>query len=179
MKKISVLLFAFALLIGINGCNKINELTSFDLGPWKTSFTIPGSGLPVNVPDFTSLADSLIPTGASTSFSLNGTNTSLVDKITMKEMKLTLDSTATDMNFLKDIELWIKADGLDSVRVAYYNGIPDGIKTLSLTMTAVNLKDYISKDKFTLTPKIKLDAIPSQSTKIQVSQTYHVEAVKL
>lgn len=179
MKKISVLLFAFALLIGINGCQKINELTSFDLGPWKTTFTVPGVGLPANLPNFTSLADSLIPTGSTTSFSLHGTNTALVDKISMKEMKLTLDSAATDMNFLKDIELWIKADGLDSVRVAYYNNVPDGVKTITLTMTDVNMKEYIAKDKFSLTPKVKLDAVPSKSTKMEISQTYHVEAIKL
>lgn len=179
MKKISVLLFAFALLIGFNGCQTINEWTSFDLGPWKTSFTVPGNGIAANLSNFTSLADSLIPTSATKSFTLNGTSSSLVDKITMKEMKLTLDSTATDMNFLKDIELWVKADGLDSVKIAYYNNIPDNVKTLSLTMTDVNLKSYLSKDKFTLTPKVKLDAIPSKSTKIEISQTYHVDAVKL
>lgn len=184
MKRLSLFMLAFVLVMGINSCQRLQEGVEFDMGPFKTSFTVPGvttGGLPLD-----SLA-SLLPgssnaTGSSVTFAGNETGSTLVNEITLKEMTMKVTDPATgNLDFLKDIEIWIKATGVtDSVRIAYKNNIPAGTSNLVLDKEDVNLKNYLTKEAVTLTARVKAKAVPPQSdTKIEFSSTFHAKALKL
>ena len=93
------------------GCNP-KKFTEFNMGPFKTSVTIPGNSVVGQILDTLPFSTD-VPTNSSQTFSGQSTNTSLIDEIILSDMTLTVTNpSGGNMNFFKDIYILISADGL-------------------------------------------------------------------
>ena len=174
MKKLSLLLFA-ALSFLFASCEELTELLSFDINHSQTftmpaQFLLPGSDLispPVTV-----------TSNSAESFKNNNTRADLVKDVTLSKLVLTIqDPASEDFGFLKDVEIFIDADEVDEVKLAYLNNIPANAgKTLELTATGAKLDKYIKAPSFTIRTRATVDEAVSQDVTIKTDMTFHVTA---
>ncbi len=155
-------------------CTELDEYTMFDL-EYTSSVSIPASS-GINLPF--DLFSPEVATNAETELGFHDTNKELVEEITLDEMILTITSPSDQrFDFVKSIEIFIEADGLSELRVAYIEEIPDNIGAeLELTTLENNLREYIIKDKFTLRAKVVTDKFITQQVNISLASRYHVDA---
>jgi len=150
-----------------------NMLTQFDM-PYESSFTIPKTTL-VDLPiDITTPP---ITTNSESTFEIKKTARNLIEEITLKELKLVI-SLPDDANFdfLKKLELFIKADGLKEMPIASLSDIPKGTRELVFQVEDTNLKDYIFSDSFSLRTKMTTVEIISKDIDVDVKTVFHVDA---
>jgi hypothetical protein len=170
--KLLSLLFLFVLLF--NSCKKLNSLTQFNLSFTET-IIIPAStgiNLPFNIltPD--------IQSNSEASFEIHDTRKDLIESIKMIQMNLVLKSPSSEnFNFLKSIELFMDADGLNEVKIASkLNMSNDNVQTVTLDVTNSELKEYIKKDKFSLRVATTTDEAISQDYTIEINYVLFVDA---
>ena len=167
--------YLFALLIVaplIVGCNALSKLTMFEL-PFTQSITIPAmpaSNTPVP------LAISGIKTNIDSVLNSLKLSSDLIQKVTLKEMEFTLTSpTDGNLNFIKSVEIYITAEGLDDVKIASSGDVSDNSKNLVLTAADVDLKDFILKDEFGLKVITTTDKATLVEQKIDISFNFLVD----
>ena len=172
MKKLlSILLLIFLIS---SGCDKISKLTQFNL-EYDETVVIPatlGANIPFNVqtPD--------IETNSESSFSVNDTRKDLIESIKLTQMTMAV-STPSDgtFSFLKSIEVYISADSLDEIEVAWKDNIPNTVgNTLDLETTDSDLKDYIKKNNFNLKVTTVTDELISSDYTIDIHSVFFVDA---
>jgi len=168
------LLIAAVLIAGFFGCKELDKLTQFDI-EYNEEVVIPstlGIDLPFNVstPDISSDSES--------KFSVNDTRKDLIEFISLKSMTLELTQPADgDFGFLKSISIYIKADGLDEIEVAWLNDIPtEPGKILELETSDEDLKEYIKMDSFTLRVNTVTDEIITSDHHIDINSVFFVDA---
>jgi hypothetical protein len=76
---------------------------------------------------------------------------------------------------LKEIHIYISADGLAEKKIAQKLTISNGLTTLDMEELDENLKDYLLSSKFKLRAEVVLDGIPATDTQIEISTQYLVE----
>jgi len=172
MKRVLVLLSVIVATTW--SCEKINELTQFNM-EYSDEITIPatlGIDLPINVwtPD--------IPTNSTSTFESNNTHKDLIQQIILKKMNLTITSPSeSTWDFLKKIEIYISAEGLDEIKIAWMEDIPQtGLKSIDLNVSSDDLKEYIKKDTYKLETKTVTRQLVSHDTKVEISSTFFVDA---
>lgn len=168
-------LFSLLMIIPfLSGCESLSKLTQFDL-PFTQSVTIPitpaiALGIPItlNTPEIKTNIDSVL-----NSYSLE---TDFVEKITLKEMKLTVSSPAgEDLSFLDDVTIYLTASGTDDVKVASATNISTTTPLL-LTVENVNLKSYLLKDKFALKIVVSGDEVTTVEHKVNIDMIFAFDA---
>ncbi len=171
MKRTLILIFT---VFALSQCDQLDQLTKFDVN-YNTSVTIPstfGTDVPFNV------ATPEVTTNSESKFEMNDTRTDLIEEITLKQ--LTMQITSPDdgnFDFLNDIEVYISADGLGEIKVAWKNDIPDSAgSVLELETSDADLQEYIKKDSFQLRVKTTTDQLISQDQDIEISSVFHVDA---
>ncbi len=168
-------LLIFAILTGILfSCDEINKLTQFEID-YDEEVVIPsatGIDLPFNVatPD--------IATNSESKFSVNDTRKDLIQSIYLKSMTLNLTQPADgDFGFLKSIALYMKADGLDEIKIAWLDEIPaDPGKVLELETSNADLQEYIKKDNFSLSASTVTDELITSDHHINIHSVFFVDA---
>jgi len=172
MKKILFVFFAVILTYG--SCKEIDKLTHFNMD-FTSSITIDPTfiiDIPIDVwtPD--------IPTNSETTFENNDTRTDLIEQINLTQMNMTIISTDTQsFDFLKTIEIYINADGVEEKKMAWLLDIPQtGLKTINLEITDDDLKDYIKKDEYKLRTHTVTRQLISKSTDIEIKSSFFVDA---
>ncbi len=170
----SNLLIALFMVFVLTSCDQLSKLTQFEM-PFTTSVTIPKS-TPINLPF--NLPTPEIETNSATFFSSKNVNVDLIDKITLKKLELSVTSpTNGNFNFLKTIEIYISAEGLNDLKVASLENIPNNsAMPLQLTVDTMNLKPYILKDKFGLKVKATTDELITTDYNVDVKTTFFVDA---
>lgn len=156
------------------GCKKVDELTKFDMD-YNTTVVIPASSginLPFNVfsPSVTSNSES--------TFEVNDTRKDLIEEIILKKLELTVKTpNGEDFSFLESISIYINAQDLPEVKIAWNDAVPDGAGTvLGLTTSNVDLKEYIKKDNFTLRVNTVADEVLASDYHINVFSQFFVDA---
>jgi len=155
-------------------CKEINKLTQFNMD-YNDEITIPatlGIDLPIDIwtPN--------ISTNSSSTFESNNTHKDLIQQIILKKMNLTITSPEeSTWDFLKEIEIYISADGLEKKKIAWMDDIPKtGLKSIELTVSADDLKEYIKKDEYKLEIKTVTRQLVSHDTKVEIKSTFFVDA---
>jgi len=170
MRKI---LFAFSLFLLFINCDKIDDLTKFNLD-YDTQVTIPSSA-GINLP-----FDVLTPdteTNSSSRFESNDTRKDLIEEIRLTQLQLVITSPSdADFSFLESIEVYISADGLDEIKIASKVDVPEDVSTLDLEVSDSDLKEYIKKDSYSLRLNTVTDEAISQDHEIDVKSTFFVDA---
>lgn len=170
MKKIFALLAIAAICVQ---CRIVDELTTFNLD-YTIGVTIPadnGLTLPLNI------LSQERETKTSIKFEENNTTADLIEKITVKT--LTLDITSPedgDFDFLDEIQVYLAADGLDEVEVAYRENVPDGASTLTLDLYGGDLSEYLKQDKIYLRVRVVKDGSISVDHEVDANVTFAVKA---
>lgn len=169
--------YLFSLLIIVpflSGCESLGKLTQFDL-PLSQSVTLPATpalalGIPVTLstPEIKTNIDSVL-----TSYSIE---TDFVEKIALKEMKLTVSSPeGEDLSFLKDITIYLTASGIEDVIVASATNISTTTPLL-LTVENIDLKSYLLKDKFALKIVVSGDEVTTVEHKVNIDMIFAFDA---
>lgn len=151
MKRI-LLLFPLALLLLVMGCEKIDDLLTFNIEDAQ-NIKVSG-GFPVGLIPVTPLT---VPTKSEEKFSTEGTNANLVKKVTLTQLTLTvIDPSSENFDFLKRIKIYISTDSNDKVLLASLDNVPLGVKTISLEPTKAVLDKYIKAKSYTLTTEAEI-----------------------
>src|SRR5690554_6815585 len=160
-------------VLSVFGCKKLAELTQFEI-PFTASVVIPSStvvDLPINImtPE--------IETNSASIFKVNDTRKNLVKEIVLKSMALDVTSPSSgNLNFLESISIYMSAEGLDEVKIAWKEDVPADLKTLNLDVTGADLKEYIKADKFSLRMNIKTDELVTSEHHIDIHSVFFVDA---
>jgi hypothetical protein len=162
------------LLVVIASCDKLDELTMFDLD-YTTQYTIESSTI-LDLPF--SVITPEVTTNSESEFENNDTRSDLVESIVLTNLTLTLISPQEgNFNFLNEIEVFIQADNLPEVLIASRVAIPeDGSSQLTLDTTGEELKEYIKKDSYTLKVTTVTDSNINQDHTIDIRTVFAVDA---
>lgn len=156
------------------GCDKVDRLTHFTLNDqFETTIK---AGFATMLP-----ADIETPPVTSNVEKEMGSRNSRVDMIesvTMKSMQMILYAPdGKNFDFLKDIELFISAEGLPEKRIAYFTEIPDTIQnTLILKCENQELESFIKKGSYHIRMRVTTDKILHEDIGVRVVSSYFVDA---
>ncbi len=173
MKRLFLTVIVFTFLFS-QSCKEVDKLTQFTISN-DSEATIPatlGINLPIDIwtPD--------IPTNSESEFESNNTAKDLIEHITLKSLKIDITSPeSATFDFLKNIEIYISAEGLDEKKIAWLNDIPKtGLRTIDLETSSDDLQEYIKKDKYKLRTKTVTRELISQDTDIKIHAVFWVDA---
>jgi hypothetical protein len=162
------------ILLSVTGCKEIQKLTQFDM-EYNVTVVIPSStgiNLPINLfsPDVT--------TNSESTFAVNDTRKDLIEEIKLTKLNLTHTSPPNgNLGFLKSIEIFISAEGLSEVKVAWKENIPASVdKYLELETTVADLKEFIKKDEFAFRLRTVTDEFLTSDQYIDVHAVFFVDA---
>ncbi len=172
MKKLFFIVSAILLTYG--SCKEIDKLTHFNMD-YTSNITVESTFF-VDVPFDIWTPD--IPTNSETTFENNDTRTDLIEEIILTQMNMNITSPDSQtFDFLKTIEVYIDADGLDEKKIAWLLDIPQtGLKEIILEISDDDLKDYIKKDKYKLRSHTVTRQLISKSTDIEIKSSFFVDA---
>ncbi|MEL6592225.1 MAG: hypothetical protein AAFQ68_19165 [Bacteroidota bacterium] len=169
-----LLLPVLAICLTIFSCEKLSEITQFNLN-YTASVTVPataGIDLPFDLftPD--------IETNTEQEFETERTSKDLLEEVKLTKLDLVItDPTDEDFSFLESITVFLEAEGLPEIAIATLDPIPaEPGSELSLVVIEDDLKDYIKKDGFKLRANIKTDETLSQAIKIDVNTSFFIDA---
>ncbi|MDX1362714.1 MAG: hypothetical protein R3243_00805 [Arenibacter latericius] len=167
-------LMIFAIIAGFSTCDKLDELTKFEMD-YSQRVVIPSStgvDLPFDVysPE--------TETNSSSEFAVNDTRKDLIEEIILRKLTLKLKSPEEeDFSFLESIKVYMSADDLPEIRIAWNEEVAATTGgTLELLTSGDDLKDYIKKDKFTLRLETVTDEFLSSDHEIDVLSVFFVDA---
>ena len=171
MKKLLGFIFLGSFMLG--GCTKDGIEINFNMD-YTTDFTIEAGGglnLPIDffTPDVT--------TNAEAEFEANDTRKDKIKEIKLESLDLTI--TAPDgqnFDFMKDIYLFISADGVEEQRYAFIENIAEGVSTISLNTDGIDLAQYIKEDKFSLRVEAVQDMTMTRNIDVTADMVFAVKA---
>ena len=164
----------FILIFTFFGCKKLDELTHFDVD-YNFEFTLPAfSGL--NLPDDIEFSDLVNDTEST--FEINDTRKDLVEGAILKKFHITiLKPDTASFKIAKDIEVYVNADNLNEILVAWIYDIPNDIGNhLELKTTNRDLKKYLISDEITIRMKTTTIAPILEDYRIDLQSTVDVDA---
>ena len=171
---LGLFLIVFGLFIA--SCDEVAEIldVEFDIN-YTSEITVPAS-TGINLP--LDLFTPEVTTNSEATFGNNNTSKDLIKEITLKSLILTITSPSSQrFDFLKEITVYINAEGLGELEIASAKDVADNIgNELELVVSDNNLQSYIKKDKFTLRVNAVTDEFINEDVKIEAASTYHVVA---
>lgn len=164
----------FALVGLFSSCDKLDELTKFDMD-YDQRVVIPsttGVDLPFEV--FTPEKE----TNSSAEFEVNDTRKDLIEEIVLKKLVMTVEAPeGEDFSFLESIIIYMSAEDLPEIKIAWNEDVSATAgEQLELVTTAEDLKEYIKKDTYTLRLKTVTDEFLSSDYEINIATTFFVDA---
>ncbi|MBC8313913.1 MAG: hypothetical protein ISR57_02355 [Bacteroidales bacterium] len=172
MKKL-LILFSFFLLFSLS-CNELDQFTMFDID-FSESYNIPPIPV-VNIPVEIPLPP--VATHSDSLFQIYDTDISLIEKATLREMRLIVNSPAEgNFKFLKSISFFLGAAGIPEKEAAWHYNVPeDALDTLQLETTYEDLSLFIVQDTLLITVSILTDTTTSEEYKITAEMIFFVDA---
>lgn len=119
-----------------------------------------------------------IATHSEETYTANKTRSDLVQHIALSQLELSVKSPeGGTLSFLKSVDIYAKAEGLQEVRVAYKDLVPENVGgTLSLDVTGVDLKDYFSKTTYQLRISVTTDQAVTQDYEVNAHAKFSIDA---
>ncbi len=167
-------LFIVCAALLFSSCEKIDELTKFEM-EFTESFTVQ-AGTPLDLPFAISTPE--INTDYQSVYEQYDTRADRIEEITLKEIQLTVSSPSSgSFNFLESVEVSISSEGEEPQSIAERKDIPnDESSVLELETSQVNIKDYLSVDRFTLSTSTVCDELLAEDYIIDVKCVFFVDA---
>jgi len=174
MTRISFVLFTSILLL-LSGCKQVDKLLTFNINRSQT-ITVPKvaiiPGLSILGPPVTISADT------KEEFRRQNTAAELVKDVSLRKIVINLESPENeDFGFLKEVELFLTADNLPEVSMAYLRDIPaDAGRSLELTSNNVKLDKYLKAPSISLRIRGAADEPVQNDITVKVDLTFKVTA---
>lgn len=161
-------------LLGVLSSCKKGGFTKFDID-YEASVVIQ-NGTGVSVP-FSILTPD-IESNSESEFEVNDTRKDKIQEISLTAMRLEIVSpSGQEFDFLQDIELFISADGLDEIILAYIYDIDDSVgNVINISCSGSDFQEYIKKDKFKLRVRTVSDEYNLSDVEIKIYSTFNVDA---
>lgn len=155
-------------------CDKLDKYTQFDLDVDETVEinSMVGINLPFNI------STPKINTNSESTFAINDTRKDLVEVAKIKSLHLIITNPSNaDFSFLKSIIVFLSAEGLPEVKVAWNENIPDEVgNTLDLETSNENFQEYVKKDQVELRVNTITDEIISSNHQIFLHSVFFIDA---
>ena len=167
--------FVFILAItALISCNEIDELTKFTID-YDSSMTIPSS-TGINLPIVLNTPE--METNSESEFESNNTHKDLIEDIRLRVLELSLISPDNeDFSFLESIKVYIVAEGLNELEIAFNEDVSvTAGKLLELQTIDVDIQDYIKRDKFSLKVQAVTDEVITTDYNIDIHSEFFVDA---
>jgi len=170
MKKILIFSFLFLSLVA---CEKIDKNTQFSINT-EASFEVPANmttQTPIELTAIPLVIDSQI-------FEDYKTSTDLIDKATIKNIELQIANPQNaDFDFLTDIELYIEADNLPKIRIAWRNNMQnDQLQSFNPEYLPDNLSEYIKNNHLKMSLVLLTDEVLQQPVQFKVKTGFYIDA---
>lgn len=168
-----LLCFLFCILLTA-GCKKDEKTTEFKLN-YESEATIKAAS-PVSLPfEFFTPP---VTTNSESEFEGRNSNLSLIKTVYLGNLDLAiLSPEGKNFSFLKNIYIYISAEGLDDKLIASKENIDDSVgPQLSLNPTGENLKDYIKQKTFSIKLKAVTDETITEDIRITIDSRYNIKA---
>ena len=158
----------------LNSCKKVDQFTQFNMD-FNNEIIIP-STIGINLP--ISILTPEMETDSESTFELNDTRKDLIEEIRLTSLTLSLQSpNGADFSFLESISIYMKAQDLPEVEIAWSENIPENAgNQISLNVSGNDFKEYIKKDQFSLRVNTITDEIITADHKIDISSSYFIDA---
>ncbi|HEY4652059.1 MAG TPA: hypothetical protein VIG72_11630 [Pontibacter sp.] len=165
------------MLVAAVACDSLDEQFTFYLNRERELVIAPNiaAGKP------TELAPITILTRADTTFRSHRTRAELVKEITLDKFVLSIkDSSGTDFDFLERVEVFMSADTLAEVRVAYLEDVPANDTTLNfainLNLTNARVDDFLKGEKYTIRTRAVLRKSVTKDVKVTANARFRAIA---
>ena len=170
MKK--YLFMALAAILILSGCEKLSQLTQFDL-PIKYEVDVPA--LPIITDGYTQSVT--IKPNMQKELDSRDLDADFIEEVILKKGTVELTSPTTgDLSFLKSVEVFISAVGLSEIPIASALDIPDNVgKTLNLNVANEDLKTYMLKDEVKITVKVATDKPTTEVYSLKLAADFMVD----
>ena len=170
MKKIIPFLLV---VLSLTSCDALSNLTKFEM-PLSSTLTVTKIAAISTTPVVIATPD--IETNSTTFFTDNGISTDLIDKVSLKKMELTVTSPTTgNFNFIKSLDIYISATGLDKTKIASLSNVSPGLTMVPLVVESVDLKQFLMKDKVKMEFSISTDEAMTSDYTIEVKPTFLID----
>lgn len=155
------------------GCKK-GGITNFNMN-YEATFVIQ-NGTGVSVP--VSFLTPDIESNSESEFAVNDTRKDKIQHITLTTLNLEIvNPPGQEFDFLEDIELFISADGLDEILLAYRYNMDNSVGTsISMTCSQSDFQEFIKKDTFKLRVRTVSDEFNLNDVEIKILSTFTVDA---
>lgn len=176
MKRAINILVVTVVALLLTSCRKdiLDELTHFT---FETDYVVkvpasPIASLPVDI------VTPPIATHSDVLFNANNTRADMVEKINLTSLDLTVKTPeGGNLKFLKSVAIYAAAEGLPEVKVAYKDNVPEDVgNRLDLDVTGVELKQYFTKDKYTLRISVTTDMVITEDYGVNAHGVFQVDA---
>ncbi|MCC6286860.1 MAG: hypothetical protein IT249_03155 [Chitinophagaceae bacterium] len=163
-----------ALALLSTSCKKISKLTKFDIN--YSSETTIEAGVATLIPFDVNTPD--VETQSEDQFAGHNTGKNLIQSITLKQLKISIISPEEqNFDFLKNIEVYISAEGQEEVKAAWKNDMADAAaKEIVLDISTADLKPYLMSNKYKLRLKTTTDKVLNKDVQIKIANTFLVDA---
>ncbi len=161
-------------LLLTTGCKKFDEKTQFTYS-LEEDIVIPsviGVNLPFNIPTTD------IATNIDHELEIRNRKKKRIEKIYLTRLEMNIKSPAmATFNFLKDVTIYLEADGLPRVEVAAQQNLTNtNARYLIIpTRNTTDLTDYIKKDKINIHVEVVTDETIFQDITVTVKPTFWVD----
>lgn len=162
------------LLLALASCNKLKDLVTFKMS-YTSEITVPSStglSLPID------LITPPVATNSESQFESNNTSKNLVKEIYLENVDISVKSpSGRDLSFLRSVHVYISANGLAELEMAFRDNIPDDIgSSLALETSGEDFRDYIVQDSYSLRVEAETDKLISDDVVLEVRSRFLVKA---
>ena len=169
----TVIVLLFPALAWIS-CKKLDKLTHFNMD-YSMDITLPANSI-IDLP-----LEALSPeieTNSDAAFNGNSTHRDLVESIRLETMTFTiLSPPEQNFDFMRSVEIFISAEGLEELKVAARYEVPDGLgQYMELETFGTELRDYLKKDRIRLKVRTVTDKPLPADTDIRIHTVFFVDA---
>jgi hypothetical protein len=179
MKKLFAAALLLTLIATTIACDSIDDLLTFYIN--EEEIIVVESNFPVGL---VALDPVTVPTNSEETFKNNKTRAELVKDVTLNKLTLTIakpddsgsEPSNSDFDFLKSIEIYIDADGLDEVKIAYLDEVPLGATKLDMKLTNTKLDEYIKGDTYTIKTRAVLRNTVVEDINVNAAMRFKVTA---
>lgn len=172
MKK--TLLSLVLISVTLISCKKEDVTVTFRISD-AAHFTIPSDGL---INQLLSYVSSDVTTNWEGEFNNHNSRKDQLEELHLENLVLNITSPQnSDFGFLKDIRIYIKADGLAETEIANRFDIPENVgSSMEVFPVNTNIAPYARKDKFFLRIEVTKDRSNSNNLDVRADMDFKVKA---
>ena len=174
MKYLKLIIIPVFLTLFLTNCKLIDGWTQFEVD-YSSTATLP-QDLDINKSE--DVYPSAIEANLKAKVENEGSSMDKVESVELTDLNLRITSPAgKDFKFLNSVALYMNAEGLDEIKVAWKDEIPANVgDALSLSTSSADLTDYLVKEVVTLRLNTVLNQGIAQDYQIGIDVTFLVDA---